>query len=270
MWDHVSFNELVENNFWKPAAMLIGIGSGALLVGWLGWNSTRKRNRCNLGLVSCSGRRSAFLSTTNTNLAAQFCTLLLLSSFVQVYVAYWAHDLRGQLLKTRSENVELRLDTTFMEFFVHHKEQSSHIWNRVQEEYQCCGVDGPSNYRQGNAVPWSCFARDVGETEAEFSAKAFIPNAKIKINHVGCLEVLSTLLRRHLLYGALGALASAGLQVGEPFLNGNFYRSNPNRFVPVTFAAIRQFYHTAADHAARPQAAAAQRPVQGGHDAPQA
>lgn len=216
MWDHVSFNELVENNFWKPAAMLIGIGSGALLVGWLGWNSTRKKNRCNLGLVSntviYSVKQIPYVSFVFSS-TRQFCTLLLLSSFVQVYVAYWAHDLRGQLLKSRSENVELRLDTTFTEFFMNHKDQPAHIWNRIQEEYQCCGVDGPSNYRQGHAVPWSCFARDLGETEAEFSAKAFIPNAKIKINHLGCLEVLSGLLRRHLLYGALGALASAGLQV---------------------------------------------------------
>lgn len=52
LWDHVSFNELVVNSFWKPAAMLIGEGVIGLLVCWLGWNSTRKKNRCNLGLVS--------------------------------------------------------------------------------------------------------------------------------------------------------------------------------------------------------------------------
>lgn len=52
LWDHVSFNELVENSFWKPAAMLIGEAIIGLLICWLGWNSTRKKNRCNLGLVS--------------------------------------------------------------------------------------------------------------------------------------------------------------------------------------------------------------------------
>lgn len=51
LWDHFSLNDLVENGFWKPAATVICIGFMMLLVCWLGWNSTRKKNRCNLMMV---------------------------------------------------------------------------------------------------------------------------------------------------------------------------------------------------------------------------
>lgn len=51
LWDCISLYKLVVNEFWKPATLLLSIGFTSLLLCWLGWNSTRKKNRCNLGLV---------------------------------------------------------------------------------------------------------------------------------------------------------------------------------------------------------------------------
>lgn len=133
MWDHVSLNDLVENSFWKPAGALICIGLLSLLVCWLGWNSTRKKKKCNLMMVI---NRNLFINLVIILifLALQFFTLLFLFGCVQIYVCYWAHILRQSLLKSGSANFEISLDNTFVQFFPKYIHQSDHIWHRVQEE----------------------------------------------------------------------------------------------------------------------------------------
>lgn len=134
-------------------------------------------------------------------------------------------------------------------------------------QYQCCGVDGPSNYRQGSAIPWSCFAR-AGDATAAFDPKStnFATSAALKINQIGCLEVLSNLMRRHLLFGALGSLCSAILQVGLAWNDRNttcFILTD----ISLLSVVSRQFLHPATDHAARSQTAHRPRSVQDGHAA---
>lgn len=128
----------------------------------------------------------------------QFSTLLVMSCVLQIYNAYYAHVLRTGLLQKGQGNFSDNLDMSWGAFYMIYTDvdKSQHQWNLVQAEYQCCGVDGPANYRHGSSVPWSCFQRS-GHT----------------VNQKGCLEVLSDMVRSHLLLSAFGSLVSALLQV---------------------------------------------------------
>lgn len=140
----------------------------------------------------------------------QFCTMLFLFGCVQTYVCYWAYILRSALLKTGSDQIEFSLESSFWAFFPKYIDRPDHIWNRVQEEvnthifsrhfmllfhflqYKCCGVYGRAYYKR--SLPTSCITDD-------------------KVHTSGCLDVLSKIIMKHLLFVAFGCLASIVLEV---------------------------------------------------------
>ena len=71
-------------------------------------------------------------------------------------------------------------------------------------QYQCCGIDGPADYRRGaSAVPWSCC---IGSTEPQHSAC-------MTIYQRGCLFVLVQQIKMNLMHCAVGALLTSVFQV---------------------------------------------------------
>lgn len=82
---------------------------------------------------------------------------------------------------------------------------------RFYLQYHCCGVDGTSNYRQGSGVPWSCFYQTGGALDP-VTGHQRQPSRSV-VFEAGCLEVVTKLFRRHLLYCAFVTLCSALLQV---------------------------------------------------------
>ena len=52
-WNHLSYSQLLGNNFWLPSTVLLCLGPITYLLCWLGWNAVSKRNRTYLKTVSC-------------------------------------------------------------------------------------------------------------------------------------------------------------------------------------------------------------------------
>jgi len=186
LWDHISFNAIAENKFWGPAAIITSLGVFAQFLCWFGWSSTTKKNRCYLALFN------AFL-----------VGLVLMQGFT----CFWAFKLRNTLVP-RSISFETRIDDSFEEFLkTHFKYESAHSWNKIQEHYQCCGVDGPTDYRRGAAaVPWSCC------TSSEDPSLTGCSN----IYQRGCLGVTIYTIKKLLLQASLtsfvaGVMQSVGL-----------------------------------------------------------
>ena len=69
---------------------------------------------------------------------------------------------------------------------------------------QCCGVDGPLDYRR-LSLPWSCCSRP--EHAYESSCDTHYKR--------GCLAVVSEQIKQRLLFTALGATTTAILQVAN-------------------------------------------------------
>ncbi|KAJ6642401.1 23 kDa integral membrane protein, partial [Pseudolycoriella hygida] len=182
LWNHSDFKSIAENTLWGPAALILFLGIFAQFLCWLGWSSTSKKNRCYLAL---------------------FNVLIVGLVIAQSYGCFWAFKLRYSLVP-RSISFEAGIDNSFENFLDQHfKYEFSHSWNRIQEQYQCCGVDGPTDYRRGaSALPWSC----CGKSEDPFVTDCS------QIYQRGCLGVLTHTIKKLLLYAAVTAFVAATFQ----------------------------------------------------------
>uniref|UniRef100_A0A1B0B9Y4 Tetraspanin n=1 Tax=Glossina palpalis gambiensis TaxID=67801 RepID=A0A1B0B9Y4_9MUSC len=127
---------IVQNKLWAPAAILLCLGPITFILCWMGCQATNQRKRCLLGM---------------------FTTLLVTCICVQFMLCGWSLAMRENL----PSSVEIFIDDSFVEFldkFSRTKVDNLHLWNRMQSQLQCCGVDGPLDYRR-LSLPWSCCSR---------------------------------------------------------------------------------------------------------------
>jgi len=182
LWYHLEFNTIAENKFWGPAAIILSLGIVAQILCWFGWSSTTKKRRCYLVL---------------------FNVLLIGLVVMQGFTCIWAFKLRSTLIP-RSLFFESAIDNSFEDFLkLHFKYEFAHSWNRIQEQWQCCGVDGITDYRRGaSAFPWSCCA---SSEDPHMTGCA-------QIYQRGCLGVITNTIKKLLVYASLTAFVAATMQ----------------------------------------------------------
>lgn len=177
LWGHVGYYAIVQNKFWAPSTILLALGPITFILCWLGCQATSQKKRCLLGVFSAI-------------LVAAIC--------VQFIICGWSLAMR----ETLPSSVEIYVDDSFVEFLEKRtKVDNLHIWNRMQSQLQCCGVDGPLDYRR-LAIPWSCCSRP--EDPFESVCRTHYQR--------GCLSVLTQQIRSRLLYACIVAIGIALLQ----------------------------------------------------------
>jgi len=183
LWEHSAFNAIAQNNFWGPAAVILSLGLIAQFFCWFGWSSTKKKKKCYLAL---------------------FNVLLIVLVIMQSLTCFWAFKLRNTLIP-RSVSFETKIDDSFEESLKRHTNplEFSNKWDFIQEQYQCCGVDGNSDYRRATwGISWSCCAQ---------SEDPFMTGCT-NFYQRGCLGVIIHTIKRLLLYASLTAFVAAVLQ----------------------------------------------------------
>ncbi|XP_001987028.2 leukocyte surface antigen CD53 [Drosophila grimshawi] len=179
LWGHSVYYGIVQNKLWAPAAILLCLGPVTFILCWMGCQATNQRKRCLLGM---------------------FAALLVACICVQFIICGWSLAMRENL----PTSVEIFIDDSFVEFldkFSRTKVDNLHLWNRMQSQLQCCGVDGPLDYRR-LSLPWSCCSRPEHAYESACDTHY----------KRGCLAVVSEQIKSRLMITAFGAAIIAILQ----------------------------------------------------------
>lgn len=183
LWHHSDFNDIAKNNFWGPYAIILSLGIVAQLMCWFGWHSTSKKKRCYLIL---------------------FNVLLIGIIVMQGFACIWAFMIRSTLVPL--SEFELKVNRSFESFAETHLRTptaNENKWNRIQEQLQCCGVDGLSDYRLiAAAIPYSCCATSDDPTKHDCA----------NMNQRGCFGVMVVTVKKMLMYAALAAFLAATVQ----------------------------------------------------------
>nr|XP_029716902.1 tetraspanin-3-like [Aedes albopictus] len=138
LWTHRQYSAIVNDQFWEPFVVIIALGLVAQLICYFGWTSTSKKHRCYLGT---------------------FCAFLVILIVIQFLISGWAVATKQQLLTP----AELAIETSFGQFVATAGAitDPTHIWNRLQRDLQCCGINNVHDYKKEKqkqlGLPWSCY-----------------------------------------------------------------------------------------------------------------
>ncbi|CAL1681612.1 unnamed protein product [Lasius platythorax] len=169
---------LTPDNVCGSSATLLAMGVITCGIGWFVWQ---------------------FLNFSNRGQVIIFVLVLSIIAVIETVVGIWA--------LVRHEQAETLPSARHDEIFALAITDEKTTWDHMQSTLQCCGIDGPSDYRGTDAIPWSCcnttnLANDNG-TEG----------ACTTIYKRGCQHVVLNRTRWILLHVFLLALCSVLLQV---------------------------------------------------------
>lgn len=173
LWSHRQYSGLVNNQFWEPFGLVIALGLVSQLLCYLGWTSTSKKHRCYLGT---------------------FCLFLVALIVVQFLISGWAVAAKHHLITP----AELAIESSFHQFITTDgaSTDKTHIWNRLQRDYQCCGYSSIHDYsNRKRDIPNSCF-----------------DSINNKLYSVGCMHLLVKGMEVNMIRVAIVAISAALIQ----------------------------------------------------------
>ncbi|XP_029155455.1 leukocyte surface antigen CD53-like [Nylanderia fulva] len=121
------YGSLTPNNVCGSPATLLAMGIVTCGIGWIIWQ---------------------FLNFSNRSQVIIFAIVLSIIALVEIVVGIWA--------LVRHEQVEILPSSRHDEIFALAITDEKSTWDHMQSTLQCCGIDGPSDYRGTEAIPWSC------------------------------------------------------------------------------------------------------------------
>uniref|UniRef100_A0A182WJS0 Tetraspanin n=1 Tax=Anopheles minimus TaxID=112268 RepID=A0A182WJS0_9DIPT len=186
LWTHKQYAPIVKNQFWEPFAVLIALGVVSQALCYLGWTSASRKHRCYLGLVKQNA-----LPLRNPQV---LITLTFLISVQCIFMSGWAVATKAHLIVP----AELAIETSFSDFLAKdNTNDQTHIWNRLQRDFRCCGYNGIHDYKKNKQMgfPWSCY--DPIDT---------------KVFNTGCMHVFVKSIEMNMIRVAVVAVASALVQ----------------------------------------------------------
>ncbi|TGZ32021.1 tetraspanin-7 [Temnothorax longispinosus] len=169
---------LTPDHVCGSSATLLAMGVITCGIGWFAWQ---------------------FLDFSNKGQVIIFAIVLAIIVLIETSVGIWAlvrHEQIGTLSSTRHDEV----------FALAVTDEKS-IWDHMQSTLQCCGIDGPSDYRSVDAIPWSCCNKTNLENDNNTGGVC------TSINKRGCQHVVLNRTRSILLHVFLLALCSVLLQI---------------------------------------------------------
>ncbi|XP_054001622.1 tetraspanin-3-like isoform X3 [Hylaeus anthracinus] len=103
-----------------------------------------------MGLVTCllSWCAWQFVDFTNRSQVIIFFLALIIVTIINTSTGIWA--------LVRHERVDVLPVDYLNQVFEHAVSNDKASWDRMYFKLRCCGVNGPIDYRDHDAVPWSC------------------------------------------------------------------------------------------------------------------
>ncbi|KYQ57105.1 Tetraspanin-7 [Trachymyrmex zeteki] len=153
-----------------------------------------------MGVITCGIGWLAwqFLDFSNKGQVIIFAIAMAIIVLIETSVGIWA--------LVRHEQIDTLSSTRHEEIFALAVTDEKSNWDHMQSTLQCCGIDGPSDYRSIESIPWSC----CNTTNQENNNTE---GACTTINKRGCQHVVLSRTRSILLHVFLLALCSVLLQI---------------------------------------------------------
>lgn len=173
------YKQLTPEDVYGPYILFLALGFFACSVGWLSWH---------------------FLDFTHKGQVIIFATILAVISLLETGASIWAlvrHEQIDSLPAAHLEKVFAESTT----------KENKPIWDHMQTKFRCCGIDGPSDYRGQNSVPWSCCDTSVSLKSSADKATCTTIYAR------GCQHVMINRTRSILLHVFLLGLCSVLLKI---------------------------------------------------------
>ncbi|PSN50197.1 hypothetical protein C0J52_23705 [Blattella germanica] len=171
--------DFVPSSVSSPVLLLAFAGIAACCVAAMGWYGAMTGNTCRI---------------------FGFSVLLLMVVIVEFGASIWCLTSRADFHDTMAGSMEASFSAYKKDEAVVKK------WDFLQRELECCGTDGPEDYRRLGAVSWACCA---SETEKHGSCEL--------MRQRGCLTALSIDVRSRLLWLALFGIVTSLMQISGVF-----------------------------------------------------
>ncbi|XP_012542643.2 tetraspanin-18 isoform X2 [Monomorium pharaonis] len=168
---------LTPNYVCGSSATLLAMGVITCGIGWFAWQ---------------------FLDFSNRGQVIIFAVALAILVLIETSVGIWS--------LVRHEQIDTLSPERHKEIFALAIGDDKPIWDHMQSTLQCCGIDGPSDYRGVNAIPWSCCNKKMNH-ENDTGGVCNV------ISKRGCQHVVLNRTRSILLHVFLLALGSVLLQI---------------------------------------------------------
>ncbi|XP_017756164.1 PREDICTED: leukocyte surface antigen CD53-like isoform X2 [Eufriesea mexicana] len=154
-----------------------------------------------MGLITCMIAWCAwqFLDFTNRGQVMIFSIALIIVTILNTSAGIWA--------LVRHEQVDLLPISHLEHAFELAMSDDKSLWDRMHSKLRCCGINGPADYRNQNAVPWSCC--DMSSFTSPNDDKGICTTMYAH----GCQHVVMNRTRSILLHIFLLALCTVLLQV---------------------------------------------------------
>ncbi|KAL6255282.1 hypothetical protein P5V15_013622 [Pogonomyrmex californicus] len=160
------------------SATLLAMGVITCGIGWFAWQ---------------------FLDFSNKGQVMVFVVALAIIVLIETGVGIWA--------LVRHEQVDILSSARHEKIFALAVTDEKSTWDHMQSTLQCCGIDGPSDYRGVDAIPWSCC------NTTNLANDNITEGICTTINKRGCQHVVLNRTRSILLHVFLLALCSVLLQI---------------------------------------------------------
>ncbi|CAL7951854.1 unnamed protein product [Xylocopa violacea] len=171
------YSPLTPNNVCGSSITLLVMGLITGVVAWCTWQ---------------------FLDFTNTGQVIIFSVALILIMIVNLSAGTWA--------LVKHEQVDLLPKAHLERVFKLAASDDKSIWDSMQSKLLCCGVNGPSDYKDLDAIPWSC-------CDTSSSNSSDNKGVCTTMYAHGCQHVVISRTRSILLHVFLLALCTVSLQV---------------------------------------------------------
>ncbi|KAL6429208.1 hypothetical protein ACFW04_008141 [Cataglyphis niger] len=169
---------LTPDNVCGSSATLLAMGIITCGIGWFVWQ---------------------FLNFSNRGQVIIFALALSIIALIETSIGIWA--------LVRHEQVETLPSAQYDEIFARAITDEKSTWDHMQSTLHCCGIDGPSDYRGTDAIPWSCC--NTTSLENDNGTEGVCTT----IYKRGCQHVVLNRTRSILLHVFLLTLCSVLLQV---------------------------------------------------------
>ncbi|XP_020291324.1 leukocyte surface antigen CD53-like [Pseudomyrmex gracilis] len=169
---------VTPDNVCESAAVLLAMGFTTCCIGWFAWQ---------------------FLNFYNRMQVITFAVALGTIALIETCVGIWA--------LVRHEQIDTLLPEQHDEIFALAISDEKTTWDHMQSTLQCCGIDGPNDYRNVQAIPWSCCNKSLDLVDNNIDGTCG------NIYKRGCQHVVLNRTRSILLHIFLLALCSVLLQI---------------------------------------------------------
>lgn len=145
---------------------------------------------------------------------SQFSILLILVFILELSAGISGYVLRNQTARLVGDG----LKNTMKDYGINNSMEITKIWDEIQTDFQCCGVDGPVDWKvvvKNNSLPMSCCKPGIGIIGNKDCVWSDKPEENVNVYTTGCVIEFGNYVRAHAVSLGAAGIILAFIQVSH-------------------------------------------------------